>query len=293
MPLGAERKEMLIRKDEGEIMISSIGQAGNVIISGLTAAGKSTEARLLVQEYGFNYLSASQTMLKLAGLARQQATDFWVTPKGLQLIRRFAWSDVDEEIRRVEKQSCNTVFDCLSLPWLHTKKCMVIWLESSLPSRVMKAVVSHQGQNDLTVDQVEHRINLKDQLARHRIQTQYGVDISSDRSPFNLIVDVSSLITTATEESARRGISQTHQIIANAVGWYLYQSRVCWQRFQACLRLYGRQVIKRYPKKSFFHLYSDGSDLSDSLASADWLLQRVNTPRREMNKERKHVAKRE
>jgi cytidylate kinase len=228
-------------------MIPLANQAGNVIISGLTAAGKTTHAGLLARRYNLDYLSASQTMLKLAGLSIRQPPDFWVTEEGLGLGRKITWSQVDAEIRRVEEQGRHTIFDSLSLPWLCRQKCLVIWLESSLPSRVMKAIVSHRGQNNLTPAEVKEKISLKDWSARAKVLKQYGIDIFRDRSPFNLIIDVTRFISVPTAASARMGIKQVDDIISSAVGWYLYRDRYERKRFQAYLNIYGRRVIQRYP----------------------------------------------
>ena len=76
---------------------------------------------------------------------------------------------------------------------------------------------------------------------------QYGVDIFTDRTPFNLIIDVSRFITRPTVVSARRGIRQVDGIISSAVGWYLYRDSFQRKRFQAYYQMYGRRVIRRYP----------------------------------------------
>lgn len=222
---------------------------GNIIISGLTAAGKTTHARLLAQEFGLQYVSASQTTLRLAGQTTRHPLDFWVRGEGFRVAKSVPWRKVDQELCRLEASHDQRVFDCLSLPWLHSRPGLVIWLESSLPSRVMKATVSHKGQCPLTLPEVKERIKKKDRFARQQIREQYGVDLFKDRTPFNLIVDVSSLITAPTEAAARRGIRQTHKILSTVVDWYLRGDRSGWQQLQIYLAKYGRQVIQRYPQR--------------------------------------------
>lgn len=222
---------------------------GHIIISGLTAAGKTTHARLISQEFGLQYVSASQTMLKLDGQTIKQPLDFWVSGEGFRVAQSIPWRKVDQELCHLEASHNQMVFDCLSLPWLHSRQGLVIWLESSLPSRVMKAVVSHKGQCALPLPEVKERIKKKDRFARHQILEQYGVDIFKDRTPFNLIVDVSSFIKAPTEAAADRGIRQTHKIISTVVGWYLHEDRSCWRRLQVYLARYGSQVIQRYPQR--------------------------------------------
>ena len=225
-------------------------KARNVIISGLTAAGKTTHCKLLSKEYGLQYISASQIMLEMAGLSTQQSLDFWVMTEGIQLPESVLWQKVDEELSRIEAYGDNIVFDCRSLPWLRTRECMVIWLESSLPSRVMKALVSYKGESNLTPIEVEERIRVKDQLDCGQMLQKYSVDMFQDRTPFNLIVDISSFIIAPTDAASRISVTRAHEIISSAVGWYLYEDNTCWGRLQSCRSVYGDQVIQRYPEQA-------------------------------------------
>jgi cytidylate kinase len=217
----------------------------NVIISGLTAVGKTTHCKLLAREYGLVHMSASQVKLKLSGLSTEQPPDFWVTSTGLELTGGTHWADVDDEFRRIESTRDNMVFDCLSLPWLHIRECMTIWLESSLESRTMKAVVSYRGESNLTFAAVKEGIQSKDELARRQMLERYGVNLFEDRSPFDLVVDISAFITAPTEQASRVSIDNAHEIISSAVGWYLKSDAESRKRFELCLSKYGDKVIQR------------------------------------------------
>lgn len=224
-----------------------MGKARNVIISGLTAAGKTTHAKLLCRDYGFRYVSASQILLNLAGLKQKQPLDFWVTPKGREIQRRISWSQIDNEFRRIESESDNTMFDCQSLPWLSSKECMIIWLESSLRSRVMKAIVSYQGQSNLTTHDIENGVKSKDRFGREQILANYKIDLFRNRKPFNFIIDISSFITAPTEEASQTSIIDAHKVISTAVGWYLNNDEICREEFKEFIAAYHNKIITRYP----------------------------------------------
>jgi CMP/dCMP kinase len=225
----------------------------NVFISGLTSAGKTTHAKLLSQEYGLQYVSASTILLKLAGLSAEQPLDFWVTPQGLQLSESMSWKEIDDECRRLESVCIDTVFDTWSMPWLCNRKGMVIWLESSLPSRIMKAHVSHRGQSSLSNQKVEENLKAKDNLARTKMLEHYSVDLFEDRTPFNLILDITDFIIAPTQAASEVSIKNAHEIISSAVGWYLYGNKQSKDRLWACLSIYDTRVVPCFPQTSLVH----------------------------------------
>ena len=118
----------------------------NVVISGLTAAGKTTHARILQAEYGFAYVSASTILREKAGIHGQVPNDFWLSSRGQQLVADMDKYGVDDTIQQFVETRDEQVFDCRTLPWLAPKPVFSIWLESSLESRVMKSVVFPRSQ---------------------------------------------------------------------------------------------------------------------------------------------------
>jgi cytidylate kinase len=224
-----------------------VNKARSVIISGLTSAGKTTHSKLLAQEYGLQYVSASTILLKLAGLPLEQPLDFWITSQGLQLSKNISWKEIDDECRRAEAAGDKTVFDTWSMPWIHSRSCMVIWIDSSLESRVMKAHISHEGQSKLTQADLEQNLKAKDAFAREQIINNYGIDLLQDRTPFNLIVDISNFIAAPTRTSSIISIKNAHEIISSAVGWYLYEDQKCREKLLNCVSKYGNQIIPRHP----------------------------------------------
>ncbi|MGA2896392.1 MAG: hypothetical protein ABSE27_02195, partial [Acidobacteriaceae bacterium] len=54
-------------------LVESLRYCGNICISGLTAAGKTTHSHLLAGEFGLTYVSGSQIQLNFLGLSPIQS----------------------------------------------------------------------------------------------------------------------------------------------------------------------------------------------------------------------------
>jgi cytidylate kinase len=193
----------------------------NVIISGLTAAGKTTHCHLLAGEFGLRYVSGSQILLYLSGRFPVQRRDFWVSDEAQTLWKSSEADRVDEELARLESTEKGLVIDSLATPWLHRDPAFKIWLESSLESRVTKALISHQGTSHFSRAELEARLQEKDQIQRERFLRKYGFDLLLDRRPFELILDISQCIKGTTLKDALGSIRAVHSLIRPAVGWHL------------------------------------------------------------------------
>jgi cytidylate kinase len=208
----------------------------NVILSGLTAAGKTTHCHILAGEYGLQYVSSSQVLLSLLNMFPIQERDFWITDEAQKLWKTQEATKVDEELLRLESKSNNIVFDTIAMPWLHQHESFCVWLESSLESRVMKAIVSLREKANLTPSEIERRIQLKDETACADFKGRFGFDLLNDRTPFALILDISRSIKEPTLESSLNSVKEVHEFIRPALGWYLTGDSVFISQFKyACL----------------------------------------------------------
>jgi len=107
------------------------------------------------------------------------------------------------------------------MPWRHNRPALCIWLESNLDSRVVKSIVSHRGRSQFKLEDYHERITEKDKATISLYKNLYNIDIGNDLSCFDLILDISSLITEPTLQASLKSIAITHKIIHPAVGWYL------------------------------------------------------------------------
>ena len=182
----------------------------NIIISGLTAAGKTTTATVLAHLLAFDYQSASRTMLRMLTIDAKGGNDTWTTRMEEIQSKRDS-SDVDarlnDALRAEVRRTQLTVFDSWSLPWLADDDTYRIWIESSLDSRALKVRASQEPKGPfLSLADCLALASRKDADTVDRFKLLLGVDISTDRTPFDLVVDFSPFMTGATIDAAYRGI---------------------------------------------------------------------------------------
>jgi cytidylate kinase len=206
-------------------VIKKLRYHGNVCISGLTASGKTTHSHLLAGEFGLTYVSGSQIQLNFMGVSPIQTKDFWITPEAKAFWDGDQFNRIDDELLRLESIGKGFVFDTSTMPWRHKHPSLCIWLESSLESRVTKSIVSHRGNSQYTPAEYPDRIREKDRATTELYKGLYSIDIGTDLSCFDLILDITKLIQEPTLNASLSSIEAAHTIIRPAVGWYLTGER--------------------------------------------------------------------
>jgi len=193
----------------------------NICISGLTASGKTTHTHLLCGEFGLTYVSGSQIQLNFLGVSPIQSKDFWITMEAKKLWNEDQFKKIDDELLRLETMTAGYIFDTSTMPWRRKYPALSIWLESDLDSRVKKSIVSHRGRSRFKDEEYHDHIKEKDKATMVLYRNLYGIDIGTDLSCFDLIIDISSFIMDSTLESSLLSINKAHGIIRAACGYYL------------------------------------------------------------------------
>jgi CMP/dCMP kinase len=194
---------------------------GNVCISGLTAAGKTTHCLLLSGEFGLTFVSGSQVRLFQSGVFPIQQKDFWVTAEGKSLWKEEVFERVEVELLRLESLATGYVFDTFTMPWLHRAPSLCIWLESDLSSRAIKSLISHRGLTSFTLDTYAEKIRNKDDATLAIYKRLYDISIEANQAKFDLVFDISSFITGPSLDGSLRSIARAHRLIRAATGYYL------------------------------------------------------------------------
>lgn len=222
----------------------------NIVISGLTAAGKTTHALLLAAHFGYKYVSASQMLAELAGQKVDSATDSWWLTSGKKISTARADGSIDrtldERMCQLANEFDRQVFDAWALPWTSDEPMLRIWLESDHRSRARKCFVSHLPSPP-TLEECGKHIEEKDRESRHIFKSIHGFDLLGDDEVFDLIVDSSELISDSTREAADVGIATLDPVLTEACRWITNEPGGTERAFQTAAERLPPGAIIRSP----------------------------------------------
>ncbi|WP_207954742.1 cytidylate kinase family protein [Saccharopolyspora elongata] len=190
----------------------------NIAFAGLTAAGKTTHARLLASELGYEYVSATDILLEMLGVDTPGDQVWFARLQEINEARGDGAVDAELEQRLLELNRTRhaTVFDTWALAWIGDEPLVRIWLESDADSRARKCLVS-QRQQRLGLDECRNLIDDKDTFNRELFTQRHGFDLFTDRDRYDVILCNSHLIPQATDTAAQAGIEAFAPIVHAAV----------------------------------------------------------------------------
>ncbi|NIO22674.1 MAG: hypothetical protein GTN38_01450 [Candidatus Aenigmarchaeota archaeon] len=165
-------------------------------ICGMTASGKSYQAKKIAGKFNLEYISGSDFLLEMAGFL-PEGDHFWISELGEQLTEeRIRNPEIDRKADELILQKAITkedvIFDSWTLPWLYKGGDLYkICLAANLEARAKIAYGSRE-RKPYNLSEIRERIRKKDEDSAKIFWERYGIDIS-DHSPFDLIIDNSEL----------------------------------------------------------------------------------------------------
>ncbi len=165
------------------------GALNNIAFAGLTAAGKTTHARRLAAELGYDYVSATDILLDLLGIDGSNESIWRTRLDEVNAARHDGRVDAELEERLIElnRERERTVFDTWALAWIGDGPLIRIWIESDLESRIRKCTVS-QGDEPMSPWECRSLLQQKDDFNRRLFRLRHKFDLFTDRRRYNAVL---------------------------------------------------------------------------------------------------------
>jgi cytidylate kinase len=189
----------------------------NIAFAGLTAAGKTTHARRLAADLGCRYVSATDILLEILQV-RDPGAHLWFTQLDAITAARegdAADDELEARLKDLARTNDRTVFDSWALAWISPSPVVRIWIESDLPSRTRKCLVS-LGDEPRPLAGCEALLHAKDDHNRAMFLRRHGFDLFRDRERYHAVLCNSHLIPAATGQESRRGIERFAPVVRDA-----------------------------------------------------------------------------
>lgn len=191
-----------------------------IVISGWTAAGKSTHGRLLAEGLGLPYVSATEILAGLVAerTGRERESRWQPSLDNARSLDETIDDELDALLTEMFEHQ-DGVFDACLLPWVSPALPAVrVWIESDLPSRERKCFVSHLGEG-VGWDEAKSRVAGKDAFTQSRLEKTSGCAYHPGTALFDVIANNETLIPEPTRDSATSGIAAFQPVLLEAVAY--------------------------------------------------------------------------
>lgn len=191
----------------------------NVAFAGLTAAGKTTHARMLADFLGYEYISATEILLDLAGIDPASDKAWFEHLDSISAMR--SGDELDDELERrlIEIASDNDglVLDTWAMPWIHHAPMIRLWLESDRLSRTWKCYVSQGQEPSRDLVQCSQLIDKKDRSTRDIFRRRHGFDLFNSKGVFDAVIENTRLIQEPSRSASDEGIAAFAPVVQSVV----------------------------------------------------------------------------
>lgn len=192
-----------------------------VLISGLTAVGKTTHSRILARDLGIPVVEATPIVLRYSQQPIEESP--WFASLDEIESRRNQDETIDDRVDRELLELCQRmpagVFDTWGLPWLFQGEGLRIALTSSHEAASRKVYVSQGEIPFFDMAGCRNHMDSKNHSSVERFSRRSSVDLL-DYDSFDVVLDTSCLIPSPTREDALKGIRSLAPVVAAIAACY-------------------------------------------------------------------------
>lgn len=198
----------------------------NIAFAGLTAAGKTTHAKILAAQLGYTWISATALLLEILGSKENPETVWFSNYEKIQKARENDRVDIELErrLRVLADSKDGLVLDSWAMAHIYEGPLIRIWIESDEDSRTRKCYVSQGPQKSLDLNACRQLIHEKDTTVRQQFLRRLHFDLFSDMGRYDAVLVNTDLIPDATEQWSIAGIRAFTPIVYDVTQYLISQA---------------------------------------------------------------------
>lgn len=193
-----------------------------IVISGLTAAGKTTHGQRLANDLGLPFYSASDEFRRILAIENLRFGERWSPEIDVE---RKSTPNIDDQVDKSVSTAMDSgpgVFDAALLPWVTDRDdCLLVWLDSGVLSRTRKCYISHLGDLKMDLAQAAEIVSKKDRVSIQRVLSKRGGAMHPDSNLFHVIISNDDTLTENSRQAANDGIERFHPVFLSSIAFAL------------------------------------------------------------------------
>lgn len=220
----------------------------NIAFAGLTTAGKTTHAKILAAQLGYEWVSATALLLDMLGAGANPEKVWFTDYERIQKAREDSRVDIELErrVRALAQSKDGLILDTWAMAYIFEGPLIRIWIESDEDSRMRKCYVSQGQKKVFALSECRWLIHEKDNRTRSQFMNRLKFDLFTDMSRYDTILSNTDLISEPTDQCARAGISTFAPVVHDVVQYLANQAlhTVSKESVQNLRAKYGAMVQK-------------------------------------------------
>ncbi len=218
----------------------------NIAFAGLTAVGKTTHAKILAEQLGYEWISATAILLDLLGTGTCPEKVWFTDYESIQKAREDDRVDIELElrVRTLAESKDGLILDTWAMAYIYEGPLLRLWIASDEEARMRKCYVSQGQKKVYDLSACRRLIHEKDHHTRSQFLKRLDFDLFTDMSRYDALLSNADLIPEPTDQCSRAGIKTFMPVVSDVVHYLTDQAlhRVSNKSVQSLQASFGPMV---------------------------------------------------